>query len=157
MSSFQGRLFPSLSSLFNGHSESYNALVLPPLTTLIMTSRDVTALTDVAKFKTEADGSFKRQVSIFRDTISVGGKYEPAPGQCQSSPPWQIADQTSAGRYVLYVSYACRMSSLHRSPILVSGFPSAWAHRTIIVRHLKGLTDFIRERSVSKIRYTRCV
>ncbi|KAG7544270.1 hypothetical protein FFLO_03309 [Filobasidium floriforme] len=54
------------------------------------------------------DGSFKRQVSSFRDSIEKGGKFEP-----------------EKGRYHLYVCNAC-----------------PWAHRTLIVRKLKGLEDF---------------
>jgi putative glutathione S-transferase len=45
-----------------------------------MAARDPTDVTDVTKFKLEADGSFKRSVTIFRDSINVGGKFEPAPG-----------------------------------------------------------------------------
>lgn len=118
-----------------------------------MTSRDVTALTDVAKFKTEADGSFKRQISTFRDTISVGGKYEPAPGLCLSNLPWYIADQTFY-RSLCFVCFVCLpyVFSLPKSDDNLSHlFPPAWAHRTIIVRHLKGLTEILRERSTSQI------
>ncbi|OCF40093.1 glutathione S-transferase Gst3 [Kwoniella heveanensis CBS 569] len=55
------------------------------------------------------EGSFKRQVSSFRDVIEPNGKFAP-----------------EKGRYHLYVSLAC-----------------PWAHRTLIVRKLKGLEDFI--------------
>lgn len=55
------------------------------------------------------DGAYKRQVSSFRNHIEEGGRFPPA-----------------AGRYWLYVSYAC-----------------PWAHRTLITRQLKGLEDFI--------------
>ncbi|KAF9340265.1 S-glutathionyl-(chloro)hydroquinone reductase [Linnemannia elongata] len=56
-------------------------------------------------------GEFKRQVSSFRDVISdePGSKFVP-----------------EAGRYHLYISYAC-----------------PWAHRTLLVRALKGLEDII--------------
>ncbi|KAL5522578.1 hypothetical protein ACEPAG_8595 [Sanghuangporus baumii] len=57
----------------------------------------------------EKDGSFKRQVSSFRDTIEKGGKFEPEPG-----------------RYHIYAAYIC-----------------PWAHRTLIVRKLKGLEDIV--------------
>ncbi|KAI0355843.1 glutathione S-transferase [Trametes cingulata] len=52
--------------------------------------RDVTHLTDISKGLAEADGSFKRKPSTFRDTIEKGGKFEP-----------------EKGRYHLYVSYSC--------------------------------------------------
>ncbi|EJC97699.1 uncharacterized protein FOMMEDRAFT_130388 [Fomitiporia mediterranea MF3/22] len=57
----------------------------------------------------DKDGSFKRQVSTFRDTIVKGGKFEPEPG-----------------RYHLYAALIC-----------------PWAHRTLIVRKIKGLEDII--------------
>ncbi|KAJ2900601.1 glutathione-S-transferase [Zalerion maritima] len=56
-------------------------------------------------------GEFKRQVSSFRSFISRG------PGS--KFPP-------EAGRYHIFVSYAC-----------------PWAHRTLITRKLKGLEDVI--------------
>ncbi|CAM1511786.1 Fc.00g092990.m01.CDS01 [Cosmosporella sp. VM-42] len=59
----------------------------------------------------DKSGEFKRQVSSFRDWISrkPDAKYPP-----------------EAGRYHLFVSYAC-----------------PWAHRTLIARKLKGLDDLI--------------
>ncbi|KAI0676242.1 glutathione S-transferase [Trametes maxima] len=71
--------------------------------------RDVSNWSDISKSKPEADGSFKRRPSSFRETIQKGGKFAP-----------------EKGRYHLYVSYAC-----------------PWATRTLIVRKLKGLEDFI--------------
>ncbi|MFH1805135.1 MAG: glutathione S-transferase family protein [Pseudomonadota bacterium] len=56
-------------------------------------------------------GSFKRQDSTFRQTLTVDGS-GPFPAE--------------AGRYHLYVSHAC-----------------PWAHRTLIFRRLKGLSDMI--------------
>ena len=55
---------------------------------------------------TDEDGAFKRQATTFRDRV------EPA--------------EAEAGRYHLYVSYAC-----------------PWAHRTLIARNLLGLEDTI--------------
>ncbi|OCH86720.1 glutathione S-transferase [Obba rivulosa] len=74
-----------------------------------MSSKDVSRNSDINKMNTESDGSFKRKPSQFRNSISKGGPFEP-----------------EAGRYHLYVSYAC-----------------PWATRTLIVRKLKGLEAFI--------------
>lgn len=63
---------------------------------------------EIQKFANEA-GEFKRLASSFRNTISKNGPHQP-----------------EAGRYHLYVSYAC-----------------PWAHRTLITRTLKGLTGII--------------
>ncbi|MEE4152553.1 MAG: glutathione S-transferase family protein [Erythrobacter sp.] len=63
------------------------------------------------------DGSFKRWDTAFRDWITPDG----APG-----PDGQEAVAAEAGRFHLYVSYAC-----------------PWAHRTLITRALKGIEELI--------------
>jgi putative glutathione S-transferase len=63
------------------------------------------------------DGQFERQDSAFRNWITPDGR----PG-----PTGQDGFRAVAGRYHLYVSLAC-----------------PWAHRTLIMRALKGLQDII--------------
>ena len=58
---------------------------------------------------TATGGKFERPATLFRSRIERGGNFEP-----------------EAGRYHLYVSWAC-----------------PWAHRTLIYRKLKGLEDAI--------------
>ncbi|MEQ3649900.1 glutathione S-transferase family protein [Hyphomonas sp.] len=65
----------------------------------------------------EDDGKFKREDSAFRNWITADG----GPG-----PDGQEAVKAEAGRFHLYVSYAC-----------------PWAHRALIFRRLKGLEDLI--------------
>lgn len=65
----------------------------------------------------ENDGKFKREDSAFRNWITADG----GPG-----PDGQGAVKAEAGRFHLYVSYAC-----------------PWAHRALIFRRLKGLEDLI--------------
>jgi glutathionyl-hydroquinone reductase len=55
------------------------------------------------------EGKFERPATLFRSRVERGGSFEP-----------------EAGRYHLYVSWAC-----------------PWAHRTLIYRKLKGLEDAI--------------
>ncbi|KAI0792281.1 glutathione S-transferase [Abortiporus biennis] len=55
-----------------------------------MTTRSVERQADIGKMKVEADGSFKRKASTFRNFIEKGGEFAP-----------------EKGRYHLYVSYAC--------------------------------------------------
>lgn len=69
------------------------------------------------------DGRFQRQVSAFRDHVSADGSTRyPA----------------EAGRYHLYVSWAC-----------------PWAHRAIIGRRLKGLEDVVGVSVVDPVRDDR--
>ena len=68
-------------------------------------------------YDTKGDGKFKRQDAAFRSWITADG----APG-----PDGEGGFKAEAGRYHLYVSLAC-----------------PWAHRTLIVRELKGLQDII--------------
>ena len=62
-------------------------------------------------------GRFKRESAKFRNWVTTDG----APG-----PTGEGGFAAERGRYHLYVSYAC-----------------PWAHRTLIFRQLKGLTDMI--------------
>lgn len=64
-------------------------------------------------YDTSGDGRFQREEARFRDWLSADG----SPG-----PDGQRGHRAEAGRYRLYVSWAC-----------------PWAHRTLIVRALKGL------------------
>ena len=63
------------------------------------------------------DGHFERRDTAFRDWVTPDGR----PG-----PTGQDGFRAMAGRYHLYVSLAC-----------------PWAHRTLIMRALKGLQDII--------------
>src|SRR5210317_567200 len=62
-------------------------------------------------------GRFKRDISRFRNWVTADGR---------AGPSGASGFQAEAGRYHLYVSYAC-----------------PWAHRTLIFRKLKGLEDMI--------------
>lgn len=68
-------------------------------------------------YDTKNDGRFKRQDSSFRNWITATG--EPGPSGDKGF-------KAETGRYHLYVSLAC-----------------PWAHRTLIMRTLKGLEDMI--------------
>jgi putative glutathione S-transferase len=82
-------------------------------------------VTTGAQFREETGdgGAFVRQESPFRDWISADGS---------------TGFPAEAGRYHLYVSYAC-----------------PWAHRAIIARRLKGLEDAIAMSVVDPIRDER--
>ncbi|MDU8912743.1 glutathione S-transferase family protein [Aestuariicoccus sp. MJ-SS9] len=62
-------------------------------------------------------GAFKRSAAKFRNWITADGS---------AGPSGEGGFKAEAGRYHLYVSYAC-----------------PWAHRTLIFRKLKGLEDLI--------------
>lgn len=69
-------------------------------------------------YDTESSGGkFKRQDSVFRNWVTADGS---------AGPTGEGGFRAEAGRYHLYVSLAC-----------------PWAHRTLVFRHLKGLTDKI--------------
>ncbi|KAJ2755730.1 S-glutathionyl-(chloro)hydroquinone reductase [Coemansia pectinata] len=73
-------------------------------------SKSGAAVPEITKWHSK-DGEFRRQVSSFRSLVEADPNAEfPA----------------EAGRYHLYISYAC-----------------PWAHRTLIVRKLKGLDSLI--------------
>lgn len=65
----------------------------------------------------ETGGAFKRDTSKFRNWVTADGS---------AGPSGDGGFRAESGRYHLYVSYAC-----------------PWAHRTLIFRALKGLTDHI--------------
>lgn len=77
------------------------------------------------------DGVWRDQ---WYDTTASGGKFERAAAQFRSwltpdgraGPTGRAGFQAASGRYHLYVSYAC-----------------PWAHRALIFRQLKGLSDHI--------------
>lgn len=64
-----------------------------------------------------SDGAFRRDTARYRNWITADGA---------AGPSGRGGFRAEAGRYHLYVSYAC-----------------PWAHRTLIFRALKGLTDMI--------------
>ena len=69
-------------------------------------------------YETESTkGEFKRQDSLFRNWVTADG---------EAGPSGEGGFKAEAGRYHLYVSLAC-----------------PWAHRTLILRQLKGLEDAI--------------
>lgn len=69
-------------------------------------------------YDTESTGGrFKRKESQFRNWVTADGT---------AGPTGKAGFKAEAGRYHLYISYAC-----------------PWAHRTLIMRALKGLQDMI--------------
>ncbi len=81
------------------------------------------AFTKIDKALRTTSDRFERPASRFRDLVSADGS---------------TAYPAEAGRYHLYVSWAC-----------------PWAHRTVIGRHLKGLEDVIGISVVDPIRDER--
>jgi putative glutathione S-transferase len=69
------------------------------------------------RFPTTRDGRFNRPDTVFRNWVTRDGR----PG-----PSGRGGFAAESGRYHLYVSYAC-----------------PWAHRTLIFRVLKGLTEHV--------------
>src|SRR5689334_16921561 len=81
-------------------------------------------------YDTESEkGRFVRAESRFRNWVTADGA---------AGPSGEAGFKAEAGRYHLYVSYAC-----------------PWAHRTIIGRHLKGLEEAIALSVVDPIRDDR--
>lgn len=70
----------------------------------------------------ESGGAFKRTEASFRNWITADGS---------AGPSGEGGFKAESGRYHLYVSYAC-----------------PWAHRTLIFRALKGLSDHIKVSAV---------
>ncbi|WP_417465711.1 glutathione S-transferase family protein [Kordiimonas sp.] len=68
-------------------------------------------------YDTKSDGRFKRQESAFRNWVTATG---------EAGPSGSGGFKAEAGRYHLYVSLAC-----------------PWAHRTLVMRALKGLERMI--------------
>ena len=66
---------------------------------------------------TDEKGGFVRQTSTFRNWVTVDGS---------TGPTGRGGFRAEAGRYHLYVALIC-----------------PWAHRTLLARHLKGLTDAV--------------
>src|SRR2546421_10835674 len=88
------------------------------------------------------EGEFERQEDAFRDWVAAEG---PIAGKFPSPPPspvgrvsLPVSYPAVAGRYHLYISLAC-----------------PWAHRTLIVRSLKGLTGAIGVTVVDPLRDER--
>ena len=117
-----------------------------------MAAKDTTLQSDISKMKVEADGSFKRADSSFRNTIAKGSRFEPEKGGFQCFMWLFLAEiLVYLDRYHLYVSYACRTSSFIvgvRICCINWHVYTAWATRTLIVRKLKGLESIIRRLSI---------
>ncbi len=76
---------------------------------------------------TTEEGAFKRQPAVFRDRITQDGQYRPEGALTRVVTHTAAAlTHLTAGRYVLYVSYAC-----------------PWANRALAVLRLKGLESVV--------------
>jgi hypothetical protein len=148
---FETRHLSSLSSTRLLKSPPIRSKIL---STRTMTTRDTTLQSDIAKMKTEKDGSFKRADASFRNTIAKGSRFEPEHGWVSVLLPIVFCPEILPylDRYHLYVSYACRMSYLcpwALAKLCQLTYFTAWATRTLIVRKLKGLESIIRRCSWS--------
>jgi hypothetical protein len=97
--------------------------------------------------RTQADGSWKMHISNFRNTIQEGGEFPPEKGKRQPSRGPSHVEQRVASRQIpliclIYLSYA---TTFVKSDTTQTDAEVAYATRTLIVRKLKGLEDFIRE------------
>ncbi|MEM6711228.1 MAG: glutathione S-transferase family protein [Pseudomonadota bacterium] len=77
----------------------------------------------------KSDGKFVRSAAQFRNWVTADGS---------AGPSGQAGFKAEPGRYHLYVSFAC-----------------PWAHRTLIFRALKGLTDIISVDVVSPLMHDK--
>ena len=119
---------------------------LVPSSTRTMSQRDVSKFSDISKSISEPDGSFNRKPSSFRSFIEKDGHFAPEKGALHAyacTPPVPTLVHQQAG--------TTSMSHTHAVSSLVFSLPRrvrrvfllAWATRTLIVRKLKGLEDFI--------------
>jgi Glutathione S-transferase, N-terminal domain len=110
------------------------------------TKKDTTDISDPSKFKLEADGSLKRPATVFHNFIEKGGAFEPQAGN-QWFHDLLLCGTDSPDCRSLPSLCVVRLPSVFLPLIEMLNLIviSAWAHRTLIVRKLKGLEDIICE------------